>query len=383
MPVSEFDSPSRSSLVVPFPPSFPAELMDAATTPSTLPLLSLNCPNIGSLPAAHQAKATALLQAMQQSLREQNPEGFNEAKRALACHLKKHGEPVTQWHPMVLELNHPHALKDADLGTINLEMVHLQSECGQPVSLAGTNLQSGYFLCANFSQVDFTEADLSGADLRFADLTEANLERATLVECNLNNAKLSFADFTEANLYCSKLNGATAKQARFQNANLRKTDLRHTDFYQSELLATRLQQADLREANLFMADLSGARLRQADLRKANLGFCRLTGVRLHNARLTDANLNNADLTQADLHECCLQGAQLSRTILSLTNLNATQLLGVDLSECCELEQAQLESAVYNNKTLFPKGFKAKKHGLKAQPCTGLRRISQFLGSFLG
>ena len=74
---------------------------------------------------------------------------------------------------------------------------------------------------------------------------------------------------------------------------------------------------------------------------------------------------------------------MSKAVLRLANLNATQLLGVDLSECCDLEQAQLESAVYNNKTLFPKGFKVKKHGLTAQPCTGFRRLSQLLGSFLG
>ena len=380
MTVTEIDSPSRTSLVLPFPPAFPAELDE---WPQPLPALSLNSPNLEALPTAQKPKAEALLQTMQDGLEQQCMDHFNEAKRAFLAIFKKYGEPITQWNPLVLVLNHPGLLKGYDLGTINLEMVHLRAIDGQAISLAGANLQSGLFLCSNLSRMTLTDADLSGADLRFVDLSEANLERAVLVEANLSHANLSFANFRDANLYCGNLNGAVAKQACFQNANLRKADLRHVDFYQAELMAARLQHADLREANLFMADLCGAKLRQADLRHTNLGFSRLQDVRLQNARLSGANLNNADLTHADLHDCCLQGALFNRTLVREANLTALELVGLDLSECLALEEAKLENAVYNAKTLFPKGFKAKKHGLVTEQCTGLKRISQLVSSILG
>jgi len=380
MTVTELEIIHRPNDVLPFPPAFPPE---SAAEIKPIPRLLLACPNIAGLPVAQHGKADSFLHTMQEALAESRIDGFNEAKLALVCHFKKQGEPITQWNPLILTLNHPEVLKHKDLGAINLEMVHLRVLGDETVSLAGTNLQSGKFLCANLSRVVLTEADLSGADLRFVDLSEAQLQRATLVEANLSQSKLSFADFTDSNLYCAKLNGAVAKQARLSNANMRKADLRSVDFFQAELVGTRLQQADLREANLFTANLTDAKLRQVDLRQANLGFCQLRDTRLQQARLSGANLNNADLTLADLHECCLHGALLSRAVMVQTNLTACDLTGVDLSDCCELEQAKLESAVYNKRTLFPRGFKIRKYDMVLRPCSGLDKLSQILSSVLG
>ena len=84
------NTPSRPSPVLPFPPSFPSELI--GTVPS-IPLPSFACPNIKALPISQQPKAESLLALMQQALQEQQIEDFNEAKKALVSYFKKQGAP--------------------------------------------------------------------------------------------------------------------------------------------------------------------------------------------------------------------------------------------------------------------------------------------------
>lgn len=351
--ISEFESLSSASVLLPFP----QERITGSNASITL-----FCPNLAALPMPHFAKASNDLRAMQHALDVQDVEAFNEVKRTLFALLKKQGEPVTQWNPMVLEFLQPDALKGKALSQINLEMVHLRSLNGV-LSLEGCNLQGAYLLCANLGQACLDDADMSGADLRYADFSEATLRRTVLVETNLSHAKLCDTDFTEANLYCARLNSASIKQAIFRDANLRKSDLRNADFYQANLQEARLQQSDLREANLFMANLRASKLRHADLRGSNMGFAQLQEARLQNARLNDVNFNSADLSGADLQHCVLDNALFSRTVLNKSNFAATDLKGLDLSDCVDLENAELQGALIDEETLFPKGFKTRKAGI--------------------
>jgi uncharacterized protein YjbI with pentapeptide repeats len=386
MTVLEIESPqdsTRATSVLPFERNRTVSGSPDSDRPVGAGVLT--CPNIAELPPLQLQKAQRLIDEMSEALITEMVDTFNEAKRQLFQLIRKHGAPITQWHPLVLVLSNADCLRGAKLPQINLDMVRLSAEQGAEnklISLQGASLPGAGFLCADLSQVCLVEADLTGADLRFADLRESDLSRTLLIEADLSNAKLSFAKFDEANLYCAKMNGALVKQASLRNANLRKADLRHVDFYQADLTQARLQQADMREANLFMANLTEAKLRQVDLRKANLGFCCLKQARLQNARLLGVVFASADLTLADLQQCRLSGVVLSRALMNETNLMGAELQGVDLSECLELEAAVLQGAQFDGETLFPKGFKPKKHELVNLQFHGLSRLIRLLPAFL-
>lgn len=366
-------------------PSHPGRSM-AASTETFQPQTdsgkgTLFCRNITPLPLSAFQIADQLLMALMASLLDESVEAFNTTKRQLISLLKKHGEPITQWNPLVLELTDAKCLQGKQLANINFEMISLRATEG-PVSLDGTCLQGAAMLCADLSHARFNQTELSGADLRFASLQETHLQQAILIEANLSYANLSGADLEQANLYRAKLTGATAKQANLKEANLRKADLRNADFYQASFHQARLQHADLRETNLFLADLSQSRLRHGDLRNANLGFCKLVEARLQDARLCDANLSSADLTRADLRNCRLNGVDLNRAIVKDANLSAAQLAESDLADCEALESANWANAVFNNETSFPDDFKPKNHGLNNLQFIGFRRISRLIASLL-
>lgn len=373
MSMTQTDTPSLPGFVV--TPS------QEVFQPRTSGTGTLFCQNIAPLPLAAFQTADRLLMEMMQALNDEAVEAFNAAKRQLVAILRKHGEPVTQWNPLVLELTDAGCLQGRQLSNINLEMVSLRSTEG-PVSLAGACLQGASMLCADLSQANLNGAELSGADMRFARLFEATLRQTVLIEANLSYANLSGSDLEQANLYRARLKGANAKQSILREANLRKADLRNADFYQVDLRHARLQYADLRETSLFMADLAEARLRYSDLRSANLGFSRLVEARLQNARLCDANLSSADLTRADLRHCRLNGVDLSRALLKDANLSATHLGESDLADCQALESANLENAVFDSETSFPEDFKPDNHGLNNLQFIGFRRLSRILSSLL-
>lgn len=373
MSMTQTETPSHSGLTM----AMNTEVFQAQTGSTG----TLFCKNITPLPIAAFQIADQLLMAMMAALLDESVETFNTAKRQLVVLLKKHGEPITQWNPLVLELTDAECLQGKQLSNINLEMVSLRSTEG-PVVLNGTCLQGAAMLCADLSHACFNNTELSGADLRFASLIETNLQQAILIETNLSYANLSGADLEQANLYRAKLNGAIVKQANLKESNLRKADLRNADFYQANFQQARLQHADLRESNLFMADLAQSRLRYSDLRNANLGFSRLIEARLQNARLCDANLSSADLTRADLRNCRLNGVDLNRAIVKDANLSAAQLAESDLADCQALESANWANAVFDKETSFPENFQPKNHGLNNLQFLGFRRISRLISSLL-
>lgn len=331
------------------------------------------CPNINALSMPYFQKADQLLHQLATALLGEQADSFNEARQQLTGLLKKHGEPVTQWNPLVLELTDVNALSGRTLCQMNFTMTRLCSPAGL-VSLNHCNLQNTQFLCADLSNVSLVGADLSGADCRYADLQEVDLSQAVLIEADFSHAKLSFAKMKDADLYCAKLSGALVKQACLQDANLRKADLRNADLYQTDLQFARLQNADLREVNLFMADLTSAKLRQADLRKSHLSFCNFKEARLPNARLEGANLTSANFSLAALQKSRLTGAILSRACLTQAKMDFVHLQSIDLSETVELETAVLQGAMFDQHTRFPKGFKPRKHAMNSTCLLGVRGL---------
>lgn len=362
-------SPSRHSFI-------PSPDFEHLARPSAQSLV-LFCPNINALELPHFQKADQLLHQMALALGNECVDAFNETRQQLICLLKKHAEPVTQWNPLILDLSSAQALQGRSLSQINFSMTRLRAADGV-VSLERTNLQSANLLCADFSHVSLASADLSGADCRYADFRDVNLFQAALVESDLSHAKLSLANLVEADLYCAKLNGALMKQTSLHDVNLRKADLRNADLYQADLRFARLQSADLREANLFMADLTGAKLRQTDLRKAHLSFCSLKDARLPNARLEGTNLTNANLSKADLQKCRLSGSLLSRAQLTDAKMNFTCLQSADLAEAIGLETAALQGATFDQNTAFPKGFKARRHGMLNVRCSVVQGLFRWM-----
>jgi type II secretory pathway pseudopilin PulG len=107
-----------------------------------------------------------------------------------------------------------------------------------------------------------------------------------------------------------------------QGSNLTERDLSHRYLGQADL-----RNAQLLRTNFYMSDLSDACLMGANLFGADL-----TGANLTGADLRAANLNGANLMVADLHKAILVGANL---------------LGAH-----NLTQQQLDSAIYDETTLF-------------------------------
>jgi uncharacterized protein YjbI with pentapeptide repeats len=131
----------------------------------------------------------------------------------------------------------------------------------------------------------------------------------------------------------------------------------------------------LRGADLTRADLSKAFLIEADLTGVNLGKAILTETCLSGSILTDANLTGAklrraylrraDLAFAKLSRACLNkadlyGANLQKSSLGWANLRDADLRDADLRGAdlrrAKLRGANLEGVVYDNRTVWPKGF---------------------------
>src|SRR5258708_37506886 len=84
----------------------------------------------------------------------------------------------------------------------------------------------------------------------------------------------------------------------------------------------------LRDKDEFRLDVHGAYLRRTDL--------------------SNANLEGANLSGANFTDAILRGANLKNAIL-----NGTILRGADLTDAKNLTQAQLETAIIDDRTRLP------------------------------
>lgn len=103
-------------------------------------------------------------------------------------------------------------------------------------------------------------------------------------------------------------------------------------------------------------DLSGVDLRNATLIEASLADAFLVGTNLSYARLASSDLTGADLTGADLDCADLAGAVLSHTILNDAELQLAR----------NVTQAQINSAVGNDKTRLPASIRRPWHWRRPQ-----------------
>ena len=102
-------------------------------------------------------------------------------------------------------------------------------------------------------------------------------------------------------------------------------------------------------------------LRGAQLRGAFMYGIKLRGATLRRAILVGANLRHAELVATNLFRAELAGANLRHANLNYANLREANLLGANLTDA-NLTGAYLGGALYNNETIWPKGFDPKTAG---------------------
>ena len=102
-------------------------------------------------------------------------------------------------------------------------------------------------------------------------------------------------------------------------------------------------------------------LRGAQLRGAFMYGIKLRGATLRRAILTGANLRYAILVGANLRYVEMAGANLNYANLSYANLRQANLLGANLLGA-NLTNTYIDGALYNTKTVWPKGFDPKAAG---------------------
>jgi hypothetical protein len=108
-----------------------------------------------------------------------------------------------------------------------------------------------------------------------------------------------------------------------------------------------------------------------DLAETNLRNARVEGIVLRHARLTNACLEQAVLIGADLRDAGLigthlDGATLCEADLRDAELDRAHLHGANLTDA-KLDRAELRGALYDDWTMWPKGFDPVKAGAVKAP----------------
>jgi uncharacterized protein YjbI with pentapeptide repeats len=147
-------------------------------------------------------------------------------------------------------------------------------------------------------------------------------------------------------------------------AELAGVDMRDAYFYWAMFNGALLQDAIMAGCDLRGAVLNKAKMRGADLRRANCaldslgGSTDFIGTDLSGADLRDANIGGADFTDARLVGATLSGANA----VSIMPDRPTCFRGADLTDA-RLAGLRLTGAVYDDRTVFPPGFKPDKAGM--------------------
>ncbi len=139
-----------------------------------------------------------------------------------------------------------------------------------------------------------------------------------------------------------------------QTINLFKTDLRNVDFRHATLRKAMFSHANLQRARFELADLQDAHFFNANLKSANF-----EKANLQSAHFEMANLQWAQFTMAFLQKARFNQANLQEARFEVANLDET--LG--------LTQGQIDTAMFDEKTILPEGlnnFKALENWKKFQ-----------------
>ncbi|MCX7869030.1 MAG: pentapeptide repeat-containing protein [Terrimicrobiaceae bacterium] len=160
-----------------------------------------------------------------------------------------------------------------------------------------------------------------------------------------------------------------AQEATPHPQDFRHRNLSNKDFAGGELEGASFLRVRLSKANFEGADLSNATFRQCLLEGANFrGATFGPETKFRESSLNDADFAGVDLKGADFTKVNLRGANLANTKgwgdLKDCSLAEADLRGADFSAVKgDLESVQWSGAVYNDKTVFPKGFGAEGAGM--------------------
>jgi uncharacterized protein YjbI with pentapeptide repeats len=148
-------------------------------------------------------------------------------------------------------------------------------------------------------------------------------------------------------------------------AQLTGVDMTEADFYWAMFNDAVLENAILARCDLRGAVFNGANLRGANLRGAKGGLDNVGGsTDFIGADLSGADLSRAEIGGADFTDAKLIGADLSgvNAVSAMPAHRTTRFEGADLSDA-RLAGARLAGAIYDERTIFPRGFDPDRAGM--------------------
>jgi uncharacterized protein YjbI with pentapeptide repeats len=160
------------------------------------------------------------------------------------------------------------------------------------------------------------------------------------------------------------LAGSMHEGGDFMFAELAGVDLTEADFYWAMFHNAVLEGAILARCDLRGARFNEANLRHADLSGANCGLDNLGGsTDFIKADLSGANLRNANLGGADFSGALLIGTDFSGARFNcVVPERVARFNGANLTDA-RLGRTQFAGALYDNNTVFPRGFKPDAAGM--------------------
>ncbi len=116
------------------------------------------------------------------------------------------------------------------------------------------------------------------------------------------------------------------------------------------------ERANLSSRDFSYQDLSNRILVEADLRNSNLESANLDNADLRGASLQDCNFTKAILCHANFEEADLMWADFTDANLVQANLEGANVQGADFTTSSGLTRKQIQLAIRDDTTLFPKEF---------------------------
>jgi len=178
------------------------------------------------------------------------------------------------------------------------------------------------------------------------------LESESLVNQKLDSLNLWKVNLSNQNLSNSHFKNCTLSEATLTGANLNYCKISGG---LSPLYAINLDKASLRYAILAHAQMRGSSLQESDFSGANL-----VGAYLYASKLYDSNFENAELSYTDFSYCGLHGA----------NLNGENL-----------HTSILKDAMFDETTIWPKGFDPIANGARVVPRETAKWINDIYGFY--